>query len=86
MSLLDLIGTPRMKAPDATVTGESVASKDDLFYDIKHRTHGRIVDEINLDHIVMDDRPGGASIIAVLQKEVFPCFHADAHIRKLDVQ
>lgn len=48
MALKDLIENPEMHASDEALTGESVTSKDDLFYDIKHRIHGRIVEEINL--------------------------------------
>ncbi|MEN8135414.1 MAG: CpaF family protein [Thermodesulfobacteriota bacterium] len=49
MALRDLIGNPKINAPDETLAGESaVTSKDDFFYDIKHRIHGHIVEEINL--------------------------------------
>jgi pilus assembly protein CpaF len=37
-----------MNTPGKTAAGEFITSKDDLFYDIKHRIHGRIIEEINL--------------------------------------
>lgn len=48
MSLKDLRGNSGINPPDEMPTGKTITSKDDLFYDIKHRIHGRIVEEINL--------------------------------------
>ncbi|MDT8335259.1 MAG: CpaF family protein [Desulfurivibrionaceae bacterium] len=39
---------PETYGPDQTLTGASTSGKNDLFYDIKHRIHERIVEEINL--------------------------------------
>jgi len=39
---------PETNGPDQTLAGGPTSGKNDLFYDIKHRIHGRIVEEINL--------------------------------------
>ncbi|MDA3971054.1 MAG: CpaF family protein [Desulfobulbaceae bacterium] len=48
MALKDLTGTPGMNTPGQTFAGKTLTSTDNIFYDLKHRIHGRIVDEINL--------------------------------------
>ncbi|MDF1577784.1 MAG: CpaF family protein [Desulfobulbales bacterium] len=48
MALKDLMINPETYGPDQTLTGASTSGKNDLFYDIKHRIHERIVEEINL--------------------------------------
>lgn len=48
MALKELIQNMKNNVPAEPPPGESAASKDDHFYAIKHRIHGRIVEEINL--------------------------------------
>ena len=48
MALKDLIANIKSGAPDQSQKSEADPFKDDLFYDIKHRVHSRIVEEINL--------------------------------------
>ncbi len=48
MALKDIMVKLEMNSPNQTWVSESASDKNDLFYKIKHRIHGRIVEEINL--------------------------------------
>ena len=48
MALKEYMVNPETNGPDQTLAGGPTSGKNDLFYDIKHRIHGRIVEEINL--------------------------------------
>jgi pilus assembly protein CpaF len=44
----EFMANPEINESDHFLAGGFVSGKNDLFYDIKHRIHGRIVEEINL--------------------------------------
>jgi len=48
VALKEYMVNPETNGPDQTLAGGPTSGKNDLFYDIKHRIHGRIVEEINL--------------------------------------
>lgn len=48
MAFKEFMANPEINESDHFLAGGFVSGKNDLFYDIKHRIHGRIVEEINL--------------------------------------